>query len=304
MYLLNGENDKFVLQAINAFLREKSMQFENLGIPDNGYFYHLIDDMQERSIEFSKTENFLNWLINEYPKEFGNHAGIKFINYGDTELVYVVDDSGYKRTLLVGQPNVKFGTVKIEYENLQKLYKQNPSLVVCPTIYFSHVGREAYLTPYFHQARCIATQETGWGAYIPEPNYHFETYSGEDEYTICTTIIANLLTLYNEQEKLGLASCKIGGGDFILEKEWDKEPHTIENTLKRMHLIAARKLLPIELSTYINLLRNEFSQSTYYKNLSERNPSILVNHKNRCPMMKESIEDGITLGLKLRKCSG
>lgn len=297
----NDEMNRIIQQALAAFLREKSMNSENLGIPDNGYFYHFLDETQERSIEFGKTEEFLTWLINKHPKEFDSNAAIKFINYGDTELVYVIDESGYKRTLLVGQPNTKFGTVKIEYENLQKLYKQSPSLVVCPTIYFSHEDREAYLTPYFNQARCIATQEIGWGAYIPDPSYHFRQYSEEEEYVICTTIIANLLILYNGQEKLGLASCKIGGGDFILEKEWDMESHTIENTLNRMHLIAARELISIEFLDYIKLLRNEFCQKTYYKNLSEKNPAILVNCKNREPMKKEAIEDGITLGLKLRK---
>lgn len=301
MTLLNNEQDQFILQAIEAFMREKNMQSESLGIPDNGYFYHSTGQAQDRSVEFGKTEEFLDWLISNHPEEFDYNASIKFINYGDTELVYVIDELGNKRTLLVGQPNVKFGTVKIEYDNLQKLYKQNSSLVVCPSIYFSHQDREAYVTPYFNQARCIATQEIGWGAYIPEPDYHFKRYSLEDEYVICTAIIANLITLYDEQEKLGLASCKIGGGDFILEKEWDRESHSMENTLHRMHLIAARELISIELPGYINLLRNEFSKNTYYKKLAEKDPNILVNLKNRYPMMKESIEDGIALGLKLRK---
>lgn len=127
-------------------------------------------------------------------------------------------------------------------------------------------------------------------------------YNTEDTYTICKTMIANLILLYNQDENLGLASCKIGGGDFILEKEYDKEPHTIENTMKRMHLIVARELISIDFKSYIQLLKNEFNQITYYKKMKEKNPNnILINQKNRIPMPKEAIEDGIQLGLKLKR---
>lgn len=274
---------------------------EKLGIPSDGYFYHKIGEDQSLKKEFKKTEEFFKWIIENNPKDFDDNANMIFINYGDTELVYVIDESGYKRTLLVGQPNIELGTVKKEYENLKKLAKSNPDLVVCPTNYFSNECREAYLTPYFYQARCIASDTLGYGVYIPDFEYGFLAYNEEDTYTICKAIIANLILLYNQDENLGLAACKIGGGDFILEKEYDKEKHSIENTLKRMHLIAARKLISIDLNSYINLLKDEFIKTTYYKKLSERDLNILVNHKNRKPMPKEAILDGIQLGLKLRR---
>ncbi len=184
---------------------------------------------------------------------------------------------------------------------MNKLAKANPNLVICPTNYFSNADREAYITPYVYQARCVASTGLGYGSYVPNPSYGFIAYSDEDTYTICKSIIANLILLYNQDENLGLGSCKIGGGDFILEKEYDKEPHTLENTLKRMHLIAARELISLNLNTYISFLKNEFNKVTYYNKLSERDPSILINHKNRFPMPREAIEDGIQLGLKLRK---
>lgn len=301
MKLPKGKEEMFMkhwIEDYNCVLQDDS---KNLGIPSDGYIYHITSDEQERSIEFNKTEKFLEWLLDNHPDKFNDNAKIQFINYGDTELVYVVDELDTKRTLLVGQPNTKFGTVKIEFDNLQKLYQYNPSEVVCPTIYFSHDDREAYVTPYFNQARCIASQEIGWGAYIPDSIYHFKKYSEEDEYVVCTAIVANLIRMYNQDEKLGIASCKIGGGDFILEKEWDIEQHTMENTLNRMHLIAARELISIELSDYIGLLRDEFSKRTYYKNIAEKDPNILINLKNREPMKRVAIEDGIALGLKLRK---
>ena len=68
-----------------------------------------------------------------------------------------------------------------------------------------------------------------------------------------------------------------------------------------MKLIAARKLINIKLKDYIDILRQELSKRTYYRSLQERDPSILINIKNRVPMSNEAIEDGIKLGLSLRK---
>ncbi len=296
-----SKEQKFIISLMDSYLRLERSQQEKLGIPDNGYIYHNVSADQNQGDEFFKTEEFLKWVVENYPEVFEKVANISFINYGDTELVYVVDESGYKRTLLVGQPNIEFGTVKKEYENLSKLAKTSPDLVVCPTNYFSNAYREAYLTPYIYQARCIASSELGYGAYVPNPSYEFIPYSDEDTYTICKAMVANLILLYNQDENLGLAACKIGGGDFILEKEYDKETHTIENTLKRMHLIAARELISLDLNSYIYLLRSEFNQTTYYNKISERNHHILINHKNRIPMPREAIEDGIQLGLRLKR---
>lgn len=298
----NHSNEKeFIEKILNSYLCLKVNVQEKLGIPSNGYRYHIVRENQNHKDEFLKTEEFLKWILRNHLEEFNAATTINFINYGDTELVYVIDNSGYKITLLVGQPSIEFGTVKKEYDNLKKLAERNPDLVVCPINYFSHECREAFFTPYIYQARCIASSELGYGAYVPDPDYKFIVYNPEDTYTICKAMIANLILLYNQDDNLGLASCKIGGGDFILEKEYDKELHSIENTLKRMHLIGARELISIDFNSYIQLLKNEFSQTTYYQRLEEKNPSILINHKNRIPMSREAIEDGIQLGLKLRK---
>lgn len=294
---MNREKQELIIQAL---LDDIKFSKDNLGINSNGYMYHIIDNTQSRRLEHEKTNEFLNDLIKNNPKYF-NNSQIEFINYGDTELVYVVDENGYKRTLLVGQPCTSFGEVKTEYDNLIKLHNENPDLVICPIAYFYNDDREAYLTPYIYQARCIASQDIGYGSYIPDPYYRFEKYNEDDEYIITSVMVANLVKLYNTQEKLALASCKIGGGDFILEKEYDKEPHTIENALKRMHLIAARKLIKIEFKDYLNLLRTELVKRTYYNNIVEKDPNIIINLKNRIPIKEEAVENGITLGLKLRK---
>lgn len=104
-------------------------------------------------------------------------------------------------------------------------------------------------------------------------------------------------------QALGLASCKIGGGDFILDKKWQKKEQTIKSTLQNMKLIAARELINVSLNQYIELIRKEFMLRTYYENISDRDKSILINHKSRLPIQKEEVEKGIQLGLKLRKNS-
>ncbi len=304
MRYINANETNIFRSQMEALSRAEMTKKEKLGIYDNGYGYHIIGWHQFRADEFLRTEDFLKRIVENNPNVFDKCANICFIAYGDTELVYVVDECGYKRTLLVGQPKFLFGIVRKEYENLIKLAKTNPDLVVCPTNYFSIISdihREAYLTPYFYQARGIVSSEEGYGAHVPELNYGFVAYSEEDTYTICKSIIASLILLYNQDENLGIASCKIGRGDFILEKEYDTEEHTIENTLKRMHLTAARELISVDLNTYINLIKSEFRQITYYDDFIKRNPNILINYKNRIPMTRDAIEDGIELGLRLRK---
>lgn len=269
---------------------------EQLGIPDSDYSYHILNSNQSRQEEVSITRSFLQDISTSIPS-----STIEFINYGDTELVYVIKKPDTIDTLLVGQPSTPLGTVKLEYDNLRHLSTKNPSIIVTPTTYISNGKREAYITPYIKQARRIATYDDTYGAYIPEPYYRYEPYKEQDEYLVSMAIVANLIRLYDYDKKLALAECKIGGGDFIIEKEYDTEPHTEETILRRMKLIAARKLINIELKDYIELLRKELSKRTYYRSLSERDNSILVNIKNRVPMSKEAIEDGIKLGLSLRK---
>lgn len=284
-----------VVEAKHSTWEQETNIKEQLGIPDSDYSYHILNGNQSRKEEVSITRSFLSDISKEIS------STIEFINYGDTELVYVIKRPNSTETLLVGQPSTRIGTVKLEHDNLRLLSTKHPSIIVTPTRYISNGKREAYITPYIKQARCIATYNDTYGAYIPEPYYRYEPYSESDQYLVSKIIVANLIRLYDYDNKLALAECKIGGGDFILEKEYDTEPHTEENTLNRMKLIAARKLIKIELKDYIELLRKELSKRTYYRTPEERNNSILVNIKNRVPMSNDAIEEGIKLGLSLRK---
>ncbi len=283
-------------------LNQPNIQNEALGIPESDFEYHIIPGNLSRRAEVALTQEYLVDLPSQIPTVLDEqNSDFEFINYGDTELVYVYTTPKGKFTALVGQPIVPLGQVRLEYENLKLLAEKNPQLVVAPVAYVSNQTREGYITPYIKQARCIATYANRYGAYVPEPFYRFEAYSESDEYLITKIIIANLIRLYDEDKKLALADCKIGGGDFIMEKAYDQVPHTEQTTLEHMKLIAARKLINIEMKEYLKLLKSEFRKRTYYRTLQEKDPRILVNLKNRVPMSKEAIEDGITLGLSLRK---
>ena len=269
-----------------------------LGIRNYDMQYIRINSNQSFLDEEKRINVFLELILKDMNLE---GCSIEFINYGDTELVFVIKKDGKAiKTLLVGQPIVEFGNIKEEYDNLIKLSSRFPKLVVCPDNYYTDGTMEAYQTPYYYQARCIATQFNGYGVYIPDPFYRFEYFNINDEYLVTKAIVANLIRLYDEKEQLGLAACKIGGGDFILEKRYDSLPHTDITTLDNMHLVAARKLVNTSFKDYLKLIREELVKSTYYNYEFERDPDICINHKNRCSMKKEAIEDGITLGLRLR----
>lgn len=80
MDILSKEEEKFILELFASHLREKSMEGEKLGIPDNGYIYHHVGEYQDRGDEFLKTEEFLKWVVENNPKDFSKLANISFIN--------------------------------------------------------------------------------------------------------------------------------------------------------------------------------------------------------------------------------
>ena len=137
--------------------------------------------------------------------------------------------------------------------------------------------------------------------YVPEPEYHFEIFDDNVRSIVNKVMIANIVKLYNENENLGICDVRFTGGDFILEKEWSYEDITIDNTIKRMKLVAARNLKQIPFDKYISLLKKELTLVSYYRDKKDRNDNILISQKQRLPMYKDEIDEGISLGLKLRK---
>lgn len=288
------------------FLESRRRNFDNLGIPGNGFSYMKIGSNQDITKEFLEQDSFLRKIflervIEEAPELADSNMRLEFINYGDTQMVYVLTANGKKWSVLVTQPSQKVGIGNDEFNNLRQLSDIESDVVVKPEYYFTDGKHELYVSPYIYQARCVASQDMGYGIYIPEPYYRFEPFFRKDEDVVNTCMIANLIRLYDDEKKLGIGACKIGGGDFILDKSWDSSDRSITTTLDKMKLIAARELIPMSLEDYEQQLLIEFSERTYYRDYSERDPSILINHKNRIPMKIEVIGEGIELGRQLRK---
>lgn len=294
--------DEFVEEFFSSLTNNK----KNLGIPGNGFRYQNLTAGQDAVEEFLKTDMFLRKIfleriIEEAPELVDPNMQIEFINYGDTQQVYVLTANGKQWSVLVTQPGASFGIGKTEFDNLRTISINNPGVIVKPEYYFEENDKELYIAPYIYQARCIASQEHGYGVYVPEPYYRFETFPSEISKTVNTCMIANLIKLYDEDSQRGLGACKIGGGDFILVKNWDKSDMSIDSTLDSMKLIAAREMIPMSIAEYEQQLLKEFSERTYYKRLEDRDPRILINHKNRVPMTHDEICAGIELGKQLRK---
>ncbi len=162
---------------------------EALGIPSSGYEYMKVSseysDLESKINEFMDIRNFLIEVANSsnIPEFQGKDKRLQFINYGDTQLVYVLSVGDRKYTMLLGQPATEFGVVRKEYENLKALGKNNKQNVVVPMQYFKDEKdkRELYVTPYLYQARCVGVEEKEWGTWIPEPVYHFKEFSRRRE---------------------------------------------------------------------------------------------------------------------------
>ena len=236
-----------------------------LGIPYMVGEYVITTPTQSKIVEIAKIQSFLQDYIIHFALK--NNLGfsdldIQFINYGKTELVYVLTVKDKERfTLLVGQPALEFGKVLQEAENLKELHKIDKN-VIAPIEYFSSKKHELYVTPYINQARCIASLGNKWGMYVPEPSYRFVQFNAEQQKIVNTCMIAKLISLYNEETQSGISNCKLGGGDFMLPKGWENETPTIENTLNSLFLMSARDKIKCSFKDYQDLVRKEFSQRT------------------------------------------
>lgn len=293
--LVEQETEEKNLKWTNIFedLIKKDL-FENMGIGSMHSMYIETRENQDKEEEYNKILMFLQKYLENYSVKNDvpvSDLKLDFINYGKTELVYVLTcKDGQKFTLLVKQPAVICGEVYQEMMNLLEL-KEKDQNVVAPIDYFQLGDQELYVTPYINQARCIAS-DNKWGMYIPEPFYRFEPFNFEQEKIVTTCMIAKLVSFYDFDKQEGISCCKLGGGDFMLPKGWENETPTIENTLNQLYFIAARKKVKCSFEEYLQLIRNEFSRATINENQSK----LIINLRGRVPMTVSSIEAGIKLG--------
>ena len=285
-----------LLEEATAYFIEKSKQNMGIGMLCAGYIF--VAENQDVWQEYAKIQKFIENYLAEYVKTQNkslNEFEIEFINYGRTQLVYVLTNktSGEKFTLLAKQPVVLYGKVKQEADYLTAL-KTVDSCVVAPIDYFTDGEQELYVTPYVEQARCVAS-DGKWGMYIPEPFYRFEYFTKEQEEVVNACMISKLVSLYDFKNSMGIACAKLGGGDFMLPKGWETQKLTIENTLDSLSLIAARELIACSFYDYLDILRNEFSRAT----INEDENSLLINIRGRVAMASEDIERGIQIGKQI-----
>lgn len=295
--------DKDIIDPENPELIEAMQYFENQqklnkGINIMNSCYIFCKDDSKVWEEYEKIENFIELYIQNYASKHNKSRDVynlEFINYGRTQLVYVLTDSesNEKVTILTKQPVVEFEKVKQEAKNLIKLKKIDKN-VVAPIDYFSYNDQELYVTPYINQARCIAS-DNRWGIYVPEPFYRFECFTEEQEHFVNSCMIAKLISYYDITNQQGISACKLGGGDFMLPKGWENLTPTYKNTLNNLYLIAAREMVNCTLDEYLNILRNEFSRAT----IKEDQSDLIINHRGRVAMNKQDIEKGIEIGLAL-----
>ncbi len=270
---------------------------ESLGIPNYGPWYLELTDEQGYLEELAKINYFLESFTyeNKIDELNGDEYKIQFINYGRTQLVFVVtvdDDKQY--TLLVNQPKTEYGVGKREFDNLNKYNSIDPKAVIKPVGYYEKNGKELYVTPYYYQARCVGIETTDWGMWIPEPDYHFKESDTQERFVINATMLALLIKLFDSKNNKGISKVRLDGGDFMLLKGYEQKELTFDNIIDHIKLIAARDEVNMSLDEYINRLRIELSSTEL-----EDDP-IVLGKKLKQPFTKEEIEAGIELGLLLR----
>ena len=270
---------------------------DSLGIPNFGPWYLELLPEQNGMEELKKTYIFLKNMIksNIINGLSENDINLRFINYGKTQLVFVliVNDNYY--TLIINQPATKYGVSKNEFNNLINLNQINSNLVIKPLYYFEKDNMELYITPYYYQSRCIGIETTDWGIWIPEPGYHFENFNNDERKIINSTMIASLIELYDENNNQGISKCRLDGGDFMLLKGFENEKITFENIYNNIKLIAARGFVNISLNEYIDRLKIELMNNTL-----KDEELIIVGKKLKNTFTSDEIELGIENGLKLR----
>lgn len=275
---------------------------EPLGLYNYGEWYIRLLPEQNDEKEFDKINKFVQEIVNNNNiKEFkGYKKSCKFINYGDTQLVFVMTiDEKIQYALLINQPKTPAGQGLEEYNNLIELNKNHPDIVIKPLNYYvnpNNPQQEFYITPYYFQARCVGVDTTKWGIWIPEPKYYFRDFTELERKIINKCMVALVVKLYDDKNKKAISKWRFDGGDFMLLKGFEDNEINEDNIIKRLVMISARKLITIELNEYIERMKIELKNG-----IKDGDEKKIIGKNLRCPFSDEEIEEGIKYGLKLRK---
>lgn len=296
----NSNNNIIIKNMKKPQLNESNFP---LGINNYSEWYIRNSEGQNKENEFKKVNKFITdfCLNNNFEELKCLKISIQFINYGDTQLVFVITlDNDKQYTLMVNQPKTKSGQGFEEYNNLLKFNKLYPEIIIKPIKYYvnpNNPQQELYITPYYYQARCIGVdpEEKEWGEWIPEPNYHYRIYSEKEAKVIKKCMVAMIIKFYDEKNNLGIVKYSLDGDDFMLKKGYENEELNEENIIKNFVVIAARKVIQIEFEEYINKIKKEL------RNDFKENENIIVKKKLRAPFSEKDINEGIKYGIKLRE---
>ncbi len=258
-------------------------------------------------VDYLCSKKVLEKLEISYAEENGisrKEVKTEFINHGNDMMVYVIKTPNDIQTVLIGLPTLEFGKLKKEADLLYHFHQIDTS-VISPIKYEAleagRFKRELMLTPYIYQARCISNFEGKFGLYIPEPKYRFVPTNDNQTSMIKTCIIAKLISSFDLQNNMGISKIQITGGDFILQKGWEKQKPTFENTMSNLKLISARDSINCSLQEYVDLIKQEFPLITKHPDDYKANNRFLLNTCSEIPFTNQEIGKGIELGMKAKR---
>jgi len=263
-----------------------------------------IDLISTFSLAFDKDipHSIINQFFNS-DSTFDESFNISFLNYGNTELVYLLtfpDNSKY--IALINQPQTDKEVVLKEYENLKRLFNIDPRHVIETHGFFETEKNSLYITSYLEDALCIANfpiHDKKLGIYVPTPVYHFDEFDDVTSRYVNVARIAHLVNFYDDTAGLGLANVEISGSDFMLAKDTDlADPNSI---LYNMKLLGARNTINVSFDEYISLVRKEFRIATERYHPSVMDGSFKINSHSRMCIDEKVIDAGIQVGLYLRE---
>jgi len=261
----------------------------------------------QRSLAMAFSNEFQDSVVSQLAEKFhfdpNSDVNLSFMNYGDTQLVYLATIANRMRfATLINQPQTPLGVVKKEFENLHRLVEIDPRFIVKPHA-FNRVGKhELYASEYIDKALCIAHLNRGnnpHGVYDPVPYYHFENFPPQMIDRVNASMVSLLVNYYDEAKKRGLAKTQTSGNDFILTRDFNMDsPDTVFPNIK---IIAARDTIDATFNEYLDMIRYEFTLDTLRSDEEVKSGRIKINHHSKTPMTPEQIEEGIKIGMELRK---
>ncbi len=225
---------------------------------------------------------------------------LSFINYGNTELVYLLTVNKEKYTILINQPHIDKAIIKNQFQNLCRLHTNDSRFIVNAHSFFEEDRYAMYLTEYINNALCVGNEKPNMlGVWNPLPYYHFEEFNKATSDLVNISRIAHLVNLYDDVNQMGISKTQISGNDFMLTQDTDFLD--LQSIIENTRIIGARESISISFEHYIKLIKEEFQVGTSRTDFDVLSGRIKINHHSKMSISKELINEGIEQGYLLRK---